>query len=504
MYNSRRQNARLNMITGLIQEIVALVCGLILPRITLIHFGSTYNGIVNSVAQFLTFSTVLRSGLGSVTHAALYKPLAENDVDKVSGIMAATDRFMKKIGGILAVLILGFALLYPLAVIDEFDYLFSFSLVLIIGISAFAENMFSVKYKILLQADQKYYIQTMAVIATQLLSTIVSIGLINLNFSIHFVRLGGALSYLLTPLFLYEYVRKNYRINWKAKADNVALKQRWNAFALQLATIVNNNVDTVIMTLMVSLKEISVYTVYYMVVHNINKLITSCISGFKAAFGDMIAKGEEDHLRKRFQEIEWALFAAAAAVFSVTAIMLTPFVTLYTKNVTDVNYQRYYFGLIMTCVHMLMVVRIPFQQVVEAAGHFRQTKNGAIYEVILNIVCSVIFAYFYGITGVLLGTAVAALVRTTQFGVYACRNIVKLPVSHMIKNYAVYFTSAVFLVYFGRFFVPDVLESFSEWIMKAVELFVACSCMILIVSLCFNHKQFNGLVIQSLKRRKAG
>jgi O-antigen/teichoic acid export membrane protein len=212
-----------------------------------------------------------------------------------------------------------------------------------------------------------------------------------------------------------------------------------DAFALQLATIVNNNVDTVILTLMVSMREISVYTVYYMVVHNINKLITSAINGFKAAFGDMMAKGEAELLRKRFLETEWALFAGASAFFSVTAILLTPFVMLYTRKVLDVNYNRYGFGLIMTCVHMLTVVRIPFQQIVEAAGHFKQTKNGAIMEVVFNVVFSLIFAYFYGITGVLLGTAVAALIRTTQFGYYACKKILHIPIWHMIKNYLVYF-----------------------------------------------------------------
>ncbi len=215
------------MATGLFQELVALICGLILPRVILLHFGSAYNGIVNSVAQFLSFSTVLRSGLGSVTHAALYKPLAEKNETIVSEIIAATDRFMKKVGIVLAVLIVVFALIYPFAVIDEFDYLFSFSLVLIIGISTFAENMFSVKYKILLQADQKYYVQTLATIATQVLSTAVSVALIYMNCSIHIVRLGGAVSYFTTPLFLAGYVRKHYNINWKAKPNNVALRQRW-------------------------------------------------------------------------------------------------------------------------------------------------------------------------------------------------------------------------------------------------------------------------------------
>lgn len=502
MQNSRIANARLNMISGLLQEVVALLCGLILPRVILVHFGSTYNGIVNSVVQFLSFSAVLRSGLGSATHAALYKPLADKNNELISGIMVATDNFMKKVGLLLAAIIVAFASVYPFAVKDEFGYLFSFSLVIIIGISTFAENMFSVKYKILLQADQKYYIQTFAVIGTQILSTVVSIVLIYMNCSIHIVRLGGALSYFSTPLFLNGYVKKHYCINWKTKANNNALKQRWNAFALQLAIIVNNNVDTVIMTLLVSLKEISVYTVYYMVVHNINKLISSSISGFKAIFGDMIAKGEKEHLKRRFQEIEWLVFAGSAVIFSVTAIMLTPFVLLYTRNVEDVDYNRYIFGIVMVSVHMLTVLRVPFQQAVEAAGHFKETRNGAILEVVFNIVFSLVFAYIFGILGVLIGTAVAAIIRTIQFGVYACKNVVKVSIGHMVKNYLVYFGISSIMVLLGQHFIPNSINNYFQWLCFAITVFLVCCVIVGIISLIFNYKQFNGLIVQTIKRRK--
>ena len=141
---SRSKSLKLNMVTGLFQELVAVICGLVLPRIVLAHFGSTYNGIVNSITNFMAFSVVFRSGLGAVTNAALFKPLAEKNEAAVNGIMVATKDFMVKVGWLLAMCIVGFAAAYPLIVADEFNYWFSFSLVLIIGASSFVENMFSI------------------------------------------------------------------------------------------------------------------------------------------------------------------------------------------------------------------------------------------------------------------------------------------------------------------------------------------------------------------------
>ena len=86
-----------NILASLILEIVSVVCSFILPRMIISEFGSEYNGIVASVTQFLSVVTLLRSGVGGVTKAALYKPLVENNVHKISAIIKATEHFMRKI-----------------------------------------------------------------------------------------------------------------------------------------------------------------------------------------------------------------------------------------------------------------------------------------------------------------------------------------------------------------------------------------------------------------------
>ena len=502
MRKSRGCSAKLNMLTGLTQELVAVICGLILPRVILLYFGSTYNGLVNSVVQFMGFSTVLRSGLGAVTHAALYKPLAEGNKEEISGIMVATRDFMRKVGLILALLILGFALIYPFAVQEEFDYFFSFTLILIIGLSTFMENMFSVKYKILLQADQKYYIQTICTIVTQVLSTVVSVVLIVTGNTIHIVRLGAALAFATTPLMLNWYVKKNYDIDWSAKTNRVALKQRWDAFAHQLATIANNNVGVMLMSVMLTMKDVSIYSVYYMVVNNIHKLASSTLNGLKSTFGDMMVRGEKTLLKKRFQEVEWAVFAAASIVFSITAIMLTSFVMLYTSGVEDVNYHQYWLGIVMVIVHLLIVLRIPYQMVTDAAGHFKQTRNGAILEVVLNVVFSMIFVYFFGVIGIVIGNALASLVRTVQYVRYANRNIVDLSMIYTLKNVAVYISGSVLLVLGAQQLVPDTMEDYGQWVLTAIGVSVVCSAAILLLSVLFNRDQLKGMVSHFLRRKK--
>ena len=501
MAKSRSGAVKLNVISGFIHEFVILVFGLVVPRIVLTYFGSTYNGLLNSIVQFMSFSVVFRSGLGVVTNAALYKPLAEGDKQTVSGIMVATDKFMQKIGWLLAGIIVAFAVLYPLLVLDEFNYLFSATLILIIGASSWVENMFSIKYKILLQADQKTYIQTAVILIAYVLSNVFAIILMVARCNIHIVRLGMLLGLMTTPFMLKMYVDRHYDIDWKAPANNVAIKSRWDAFAQQIATVANNNIPTILMTFLFPLKEISVYTVYNMVVKNINQLIGNSLIGIRSTFGNMYAKGETEHLKKRFLDVEWMIYAMGAVMFTVTAIMLTPFVLVYTKGVTDADYNRFWFGILMTASCYIYITRLPYQMVAEAVGFFKETRNSAILEIVLNVAVSLACAPFVGIYGILVGTLVGGAIRTGNL-IWVCnRKALKISLWYVVKNYAVYFGTSAVLVFFLSKWVEGRCNGYGQWVITAIPVTAVVGLAVLAVSFVFNRKQLTG-ILSSLLRRK--
>ncbi len=487
--SSRSQKLKFNMITALIQESVAVICGLVLPRIILAYFGSAYNGVVNSITQFMAFSIVFQSGLGAVTNAALYKPLADGDDDLVSGIMVATKNFMNKAGLLLILFVMGVAVIYPFFVLDELNYWFSFFLVVIIGAVSFVENMFSIKYKILLQSDQKYYVTTFLSIIAKILSTVISIVLIVCGFGIHVVKIGALLGMMSTPFMLKFYVDRHYKINWKAAPNNVALKSRWDAFAQQLAAIANNNIPTVIMTFFVSLSEISVCTVYYMVANNVTKMFNSALYGVKATFGNMLAKNEKETLRKRFNDVEFLVYNCAAIIFVTTAILITPFVLVYTKEVTDVNYNQYWLGIFVSLFSMVSVIRVPYQLLVEAAGIFKETRNGAFLEIILNILLSTLFVQIFGIIGVVIGGFITTVFRTGQYVLICCKRVLQTSCFDVVKRYLFYFALSVGIIALS--YQVDCLscDSFMEWVLLAFPVFGAVTVIVILINLVFQFKQ---------------
>lgn len=489
-----------NTLSTLLLEIVTLISGLIMPRLILSYFGSASNGLVSSITQFLGFSTILRAGMGGAIRAALYKPIAEANGDAISAIMSATDRHMKKIGTIIGVAIAVFACVYPFFVIDEYSWIYAFSMVLVIGSGTLVENLFGIKCQILIQADQKYYIATLISVVSHLLVTITSAVIILCGGSMHAVKVGAVFAAFIKPILLNAYVKKNYKINWKAVPDEKAIAQRWNAFFQQVATVVNENVSLVILTALQPLASISVYTVHSMVVFNIRAIVNSFSMGSNSAFGSLFAADKKDELRGTFFFIEWTIFAVGCLLYSVTAVMLTPFISLYTASITDVNYHRPVFGVLMVVCAFVASIKLPYQYLVEGAGKFKETRNGAIVEVAVNIIVSAICVIKFGAIGVLMGTVCASVVRTVEISVFCFKNILQYSLKHLLKHALVVVATFTIAFCLGKLVCLFDCTNYFNWVLNAVLVTISSGIVVLIVSLLLYRKE--ALMMLNNIRRK--
>ena len=67
-------------------------------EIILTNFGSSVNGLVSSLNQFLSYITLIEGGITGVVLANLYKPLVDHDDKKISAVLVTAKKFFNKIG----------------------------------------------------------------------------------------------------------------------------------------------------------------------------------------------------------------------------------------------------------------------------------------------------------------------------------------------------------------------------------------------------------------------
>lgn len=479
---------KLNTITSLILEIVKIVSGIILPRFILKMYGSDVNGLVNSIANFLSIISFLELGVGAVIQSSLYKPLANNDDDEISKIMVSAKKFFNRIGTVLIVYIIVLIFVYPLINGGDFGFWYIASIIIAMGIDMVAQYYFGIVNRLLLSSDQKGYIHYTIQIITIIINTIACIILIDRNVSIQVVKFTTALIYLIRPVVLMIYVNKNYSINYSIKYSEEPIKQKWNGIAQHIAAVILNQTDNIVLTFFSSLKNVSIYSVYFLVINGIKTLVMSLTSGILAIYGELWAKKRKDKLLDFFEKTEWLIHTGTVFLFGCTAILIVPFVQVYTKDITDTNYIQPVFAVILTIAHAGHCLRLPYNMMILAAGHYKETQHNYIIASVLNISISIIFVKLYGLIGVAIGTLVAMLYQTMWMAWYNSRNLLERPYRDFIKQLLID-SICIGLICFYRVIFADkfcLFElSYINWIVLAIESVAVVAIIIVIINAIF-------------------
>ena len=114
----RKKKAVINIFGSVSLQLVTVICGFIVPRLIIGAYGSDVNGIINSATNFLNYITLLDAGVGGVVRAALYKPLAEENYIKVSGVLRSAEMFFRRICAVFVLYAVVLSCFFPY-LIDE-------------------------------------------------------------------------------------------------------------------------------------------------------------------------------------------------------------------------------------------------------------------------------------------------------------------------------------------------------------------------------------------------
>lgn len=483
--NLRKKLFAFNTLSAIAKQIVYIVCGFILPRYILSYFGSEVNGLISSITQFLGFITFLEMGIGPVIQSNLYKPLAQKNKEDISKILASSERFFRRIAYIFLVYIVVLAFAFPSLINSSFDRWFTISLIIIISISTFAQYFFGITYQLLLNADQRAYVQLNLQTVTILLNTLVSIILMKCGCSIQTVKLATSIIYLLRPILQNIYVHRHYDIDLKIEYNGEPIKQKWNGFAQHLAGVVVANTDVTILTLCSSLSNVSIYSVYYSVVYGINTMVMTLVTGLEAIWGDMIAKKEMSKLQSTFEVVEWLMHVGCTLLFAITGILIVPFVRVYTLGINDANYIVPIFGAILVAAYGVQCLRVPYFRIIKAAGHYKETQNGSIIQMFLNIIISIALVFRFGLNGVAVGTLIAMFYHTTYFAWYLRKNILNRKFSYYIRHLFIDVLTVIICIIATRW-VNITVYSYFEWIILAIKVCALCIVISVIINIVLN------------------
>lgn len=414
---SRTKNSILNLLTGFVGQSMTVLLNFCVRTVFIKSLGPSYLGIDGLFTNILSLLSLAELGFDTAISYRLYKPIAEGDDAKVRHYLIFFRNIYLVVGTV--VFILGLLFIPFLSIfIKDYDKLgdlginatFIFLLYLINSVSSY---LFFAYRSIIVRAKQKQYILEIIGLLTIFLSSIAKIVyLLNNNNFVGYVII--AIVFCILHNLVNAIVAKKYYPNYFKKEDkrlsNGEVRDVFKDCMALLVYKVNNAVmqstDNLVLSSFIGLVTVGLYSNYLLVSMAIRQLLRKIFDSIKASMGDLFVS---DDVQKKYFYFEITnfvtivLYGTSAIVF---AVEINEFITNW---IGDEYIIPQPLPILMGVELLLTGMKLNLAQIREVSGVFRQMWFRPIWGSCLNIFFSILLVQYVEVSGVILGTIIAAL-----------------------------------------------------------------------------------------------
>lgn len=341
MPSSRIKNTLLSTALNITEQIIAMIFGLIVPRLVIKTFGSEVNGLTAFISQMLQVFGLLQAGMIGASIFALYEPIAKKDYAQMNIIVDASSRFYRKVAGIFFALVL---LAIPYVVYKEADTSFArweiIVTTIIMGINATLTFLFNSRYDIIISSYQKRYLLSTATIVNKCVYYGLTVCVIILK--THFVLMyaSSLIANICTILILRRYYKELTK-NWLKPVEGkntYKIQNRNYLLCNQIVYQVINSLPLLLIASFYDLKIASVYSINFTIVNILKMVIAAFMRSVTEPFGNYRVTHSKEDVVKMYRVIQSGI-SFVIIIFSACFVCLsTSFISIYTNNISEVNY----------------------------------------------------------------------------------------------------------------------------------------------------------------------
>lgn len=408
---SRSYNAVRNISFGMVKQIVTLVLAFATKTIFVRMLGAEYTGINGLYSNILTLLSLAELGVGNVMVYSLYAPVREHNISAIKSLMT----YFKKIYRVIAISIsgLGIAIIPFLKIIINSnlpeDKLVVYYLLFLLNSVA---SYFVVYKTTLLQADQKIYIQNLVNTISLIVQYIIQIvyllltrnyiGFLTIQVMCTIVQ-NVVLSYIADRTYPYL---KDKAIPQK-QIEKTSLNENIKSmFLYKLATIIINNTDNILISMLLGTVYVGYYSNYYSLITYVTTFVTILIQGITAGLGNLNAEHNEEKSYKMFCNLIYLFNFIAAFCVATFANVVQDFIPIWLGK--EYLMDTGTVGAILFTFYISTVTN-PVWMYRETMGLFKQIKYVMFLTAILNIIFSIILGLKFGVAGIIGATGIARI-----------------------------------------------------------------------------------------------
>lgn len=416
---SRSKNGIRNIYTSILNQIVAILIPFVTRTILIYTLGSEYLGINNLFSSVLMLLNLSELGIGSALVYSMYKPLAENDIVAVNGLLNLYKRIYKTIGAGILVVGGALSLFLPYLIKGDIPHDINIYIVFYIYLINSAVSYFAYAHKkgLLMALQRNDYINNVNT-AIKIISFVlqVIILLVSKNYYLYILVfvLGTVVDNLWTEYITRVKYSQYYCSGPIAKSIKDSIAKQVKGVAIQkIASTTRSSLGSIAVSMFLGLRCIAIYGNYFYIMSSVHSFLYQVPNSIRAVVGNSVA---EESLDKNFSDFK-TLFFIYNWITCVCACCLLclyqPFMRLWMGDDMLLPFHT----IMLFCVYFII---IQFGDIInlykDAAGLWWYGRYRVIIESVSNITLCFTLGYFWGIDGILIAPILTLLTLDTIYG----------------------------------------------------------------------------------------
>lgn len=419
MNNERTRNASRNIVWGLLNNFIKIFLPFAVRTVIIHLLGKNYlglNGLFSSIINVLNLADL---GFGTAVVYCMYKPIAEEDTEKIRSLLFLFRKIYRIVGMI--VLICGVAIVpfLKLLIAGETPDDINIKIVFLIYLFNTVLSYWAFAYKqSLLSAYQRNDVISRFTIALSLVQNGIQIALLFLfrDYYIYlivlpFITLAKNLCISMTVNKMFPDIIKKGPTQ---KVDFSGLKNRIGGlFLSKVCGTTRNSLDSIFISSFLGLTSVAMYSNYYYILTSVHSIIIAIGSGILAGVGNSIAKENVKKNYLDFRKINFIYMWIVSWCACCLICLYQHFMYLWMGNSLSFSNGI----MILFCIYFYLLAMTDIKNVyTDACGLWWENRYRSILETIVNLVLNWTLGYYFGVLGILLATIITIVVINTIYG----------------------------------------------------------------------------------------
>ena len=410
---SRTKKSINNIIGGLMFKLIALFFPFIIKVVMIKKLGVQYLGLNSLFTSILMVLSLSELGVGSALVYSMYKPMAENNIDRICALLKIYKKFYRIIGVVISVI--GLMLLPFLKFLINGTYpkdvnIYILYLIYLVN-TALSYFLFAYK-KSLWEASQRNGIESRLAAFTNAgmyIAQILAL-LFTSNYYVYIIFLP--LSTLIQNLIRSVMVDKMYpQFECRGELEKGFIKELFNKIKALLGHKIGSTVitaaDSIVISSILGLEILAIYGNYYQIINALIGVVSVIYTAITASIGNSIVVSDDNKIYYNFKTLTF-MNSWLVGWFSVCLYCLyQPFMKIWMgEKMLFPNYMVILFAIYF---YSWLVRRIGLTYK-DAAGMWEQDFWKPYVGVVVNLVVNIILCKIIGVAGVLISTIIVMVV----------------------------------------------------------------------------------------------